>query len=180
MSSSYVVRPNSEAAFEQVIEDHLLQNGYVKVSTLFNRTYALFPEEAIAFIRTTQSKEWTKLEALHGESTATQILTDLSKWMDTYGSLHTLRHGFKCYGRTLRIAYFKAAHGLNPELEARYAANRVGITRQLHYSDRDPAKSLDVTLSVNGIPIATLELKNPLTRQTFENAKRQYRGCNFL
>lgn len=165
----------SEAAFESVIETHFLAHGYVKATNQFDRTHAIFPEEAIAFIRTTQPKEWAKLEALHGENTATQILTDLSKWMDTYGSLHTLRHGFKCYGRTLRIAYFKAAHGLNPELEARYAANRVGITRQLHYSDRDPAKSLDVTLSVNGIPIATLELKNPLTGQTFENAKRQYR-----
>jgi type I restriction enzyme R subunit len=166
---------HNEAAFESVIENYLLAYGYVRVPSQFDRTHAIFPEEAIAFIRTTQPKEWAKLEALHGENTATQILTDLSKWMDTYGSLHTLRHGFKCYGRTLRIAYFKAAHGLNPELEARYAANRVGITRQLHYSDRDPAKSLDVTLSVNGIPIATLEVKNPLTGQTFENAKRQYR-----
>lgn len=165
----------SEAAFESVIETHFLAHGYVKATNQFDRAHAIFPEEVIAFIRTTQPKEWTKLEALHGENTAKQILTDLSKWMDTYGSLHTLRHGFKCYGRTLRIAYFKAAHGLNPELEARYAANRVGITRQLHYSDRDPAKSLDVTLSVNGIPITTLELKNPLTGQTFENAKRQYR-----
>jgi type I restriction enzyme R subunit len=166
---------HNEAAFESVIENYLLAYGYVRVPSQFDRTHAIFPEEAIAFIRTTQPKEWAKLEALHGENTATQILTDLSKWMDTYGSLHTLRHGFKCYGRTLRIAYFKAAHGLNPELEARYAANRVGITRQLHYSDRDPAKSLDITLSVNGIPIATLEVKNPLTGQTFENAKRQYR-----
>jgi type I restriction enzyme R subunit len=166
---------HNEAAFESVIENYLLAYGYVRVPSQFDRTHAIFPEEAIAFIRTTQPKEWAKLEALHGENTATQILTDLSKWMDTYGSLHTLRHGFKCHGRTLRIAYFKAAHGLNPELEARYAANRVGITRQLHYSDRDPAKSLDITLSVNGIPIATLEVKNPLTGQTFENAKRQYR-----
>ncbi|HUY35783.1 MAG TPA: hypothetical protein VMV69_23770 [Pirellulales bacterium] len=49
----------------------------------------------------------------------------LCDWMDTHGSLATLRHGFKCYGRTLRVAFFKAAHELNPELEARHAANRV-------------------------------------------------------
>jgi len=94
--------------------------------------------------------------------------------MDTYGSLATLRHGFKCYGRTLRVAFFKAAHGLNPELEERYAKNRVGITRQLHFSARNE-KSLDVVLSVNGIPVATVELKNPLTGQTVEDAMRQYR-----
>ena len=47
--------------------------------------------------------------------------------MDTYGVSAYLRHGFKCYGRTLDVAYFKAAHGLNPELEERYAANQLGI-----------------------------------------------------
>ena len=94
--------------------------------------------------------------------------------MDTYGSLATLRHGFKCYGRTLRVAFFKAAHELNPELEARYAANKLGITRQLHYSQRSE-KSVDVTISLNGIPIITAELKNPLTGQTVEDAIRQYR-----
>lgn len=100
--------------------------------------------------------------------------TDLCKWMDTNGSLATLRHGFKCYGRTLRIAFFKAAHKLNPELEARYAANRLGLTRQLHYAPKSE-KSLDVTLSLNGIPVVTLELKNPLTGQTLQDAVRQYR-----
>jgi type I restriction enzyme R subunit len=74
----------------------------------------------------------------------------------------------------LRAAFFKAAHGLNPELEERYAKNRVGITRQLHFSARNE-KSLDVTVSVNGIPVATAELKNPLTGQTIEDAMRQYR-----
>ena len=74
----------------------------------------------------------------------------------------------------LRVAYFKAAHGLNPDLEARYAANRVGLTRQLHFSDRNTALSLDITLSLNGIPVATLELKNPLSGQTVEQAKQQY------
>ena len=77
------------------------------------------------------------------------------------------------YGRTLRAAFFKAAHGLNPELEAAYAANRVGITRQLRYSPRSE-KSLDIALSLNGIPVATAELKNPLTGQTVEDAVDQY------
>ncbi|MFO0644235.1 MAG: DEAD/DEAH box helicase family protein [Polyangiaceae bacterium] len=94
--------------------------------------------------------------------------------MEANGSLATLRHGFKCYGRTLFVAYFKAAHELNPELEERYAKNRLGLTRQLRFSARSE-KSLDVTLSVNGIPIATLELKNAMTGQTVEHARRQYK-----
>jgi type I restriction enzyme, R subunit len=165
---------HSEAAFETVIEAHLLKNGYVTVDREgFDRERAIFPETVLVFIRETQPTEWTKLEALHGEKTGEQILADLCKWMDAYGSLATLRHGFKCYGRTLRVAFFKAAHELNPELEARYAANRLGLTRQLRFSPHSE-KSLDITLSLNGIPIATIELKNPLTGQMVGHACRQY------
>src|SRR5947199_4206057 len=165
----------SEAAFETVIESHLLANGYVAVDRgSFDRERAIFPETVLAFIRATQPKEWARLEALHREKTGEQILSDLCKWMDTNGALATLRHGFKCYGRTLHAAYFKAAHELNPELEAHYAANRLGLTRQLHFSPRSE-KCLDVTLSLNGIPIATVELKNPLTGQRIEEARRQYK-----
>lgn len=165
----------NEAAFETVIEAHLLQNGYVQIAREgFDRERAIFPETVLAFIRETQPKEWAKLDALHGDKTGEQILGDLCKWMDANGALATLRHGFKCYGRTLHAAFFKAAHELNPELEARYAANRLGLTRQLRFSPRSE-KSLDVTLSLNGICVATVELKNPLTGQTVEEARRQYK-----
>ena len=164
----------NETAFETVIETHLLANGYVIVDQAgFDRERAIFPGAILTFIRGTQPKEWAKLEALHGDKTGEQVLTDLCKWMDTNGSLATLRHGFKCYGRTLRVAFFKAAHELNPELEVRYAANCLGITRQLHFSSRSE-KSLDVTLSLNGIPVATAELKNPLTGQTVDHGRKQY------
>lgn len=166
---------HSEAAFEKVIEQHLIGHGYIAVAReSFDRERAIFPEVVLDFIRDTQPKEWAKLEALHGPKTGEQVLTDLCKWMDANGSLATLRHGFKCYGRTLFVAYFKAAHALNPELEERYAKNRLGITRQLHYSTRSE-KSLDVTISVNGIPVVTLELKNAMTGQTAEDARRQYK-----
>ena len=175
MEGDMSIARHSEAAFETVIEAHLLQNGYVPLAREgFDRDRAIFPETVLAFIRDTQPKEWAKLEALHGDKTGEQILGDLCKWMDQNGSLATLRHGFKCYGRTLHAAFFKAAHELNPELEARYAANRLGLTRQLHFSPHSE-KSLDVTLSLNGIPVATVELKNPLTGQTVEDARRQYK-----
>ena len=164
-----------EEAFESVIEIHLLANGYVPVARGgFDRERAIFPETVLAFIHETQPKEWAKLESLHGDKTGEQILGDLCKWMDAHGVLATLRHGFKCYGRTLHIAFFKPAHELSPELNARYAANRVGLTRQLHFSPRSE-QSLDVVLSVNGLPVATLELKNLLTGQTVEDARKQYR-----
>jgi type I restriction enzyme R subunit len=167
-------RRHTELAFEDTVEQGLLATGYVSVDRAgFDRDRAIFPSVVLDFIRTTQPKEWAKLEALHGANTGEQILADLCKWMDTYGSLATLRHGFKCYGRTLRVAFFKAAHELNAELEARYAANRVGLTRQLHYSPNNE-KSIDMAISVNGVPVATAELKNPLTGQTITDAVRQY------
>ena len=164
-----------ERAFETVIEAHLLANGYVSVpGDGFDRERAIFPETVLEFIRETQPDEWDRLEALLGDRTGDQVLADLCKWMDRAGALATLRHGFKCYGRALRVAFFKAAHALNPELEVRYAANRAGLTRQLRFSPRSQ-HSVDVTLSLNGIPVATLELKNPLTGQAVEDAGAQYR-----
>ncbi len=168
------MKTHTEAAFETVLFDSLLAGGYEDVPRdAFDRERAIFTDVVIDFIRTTQQKHWEKLEALHGAKTAERIIHDLCEWMDTHGSLATLRHGFKCYGRTLRVAFFKAAHELNPELEAHHAANRVGVTRQLHYSTRNE-NSLDVVLSVNGIPVVTLELKNHLTGQTVQDAIRQY------
>ena len=143
------MKRTGEAAFETVIEAHLLANGYVSVpGGAFDRERAIFPDAALDFIRRTQPAEWGRLEALLGPQTGAQIVADLCSWMDTHGALATLRHGFKCYGRTLYAAFFKAAHDLNPELNARYAANRTGITRQLRFSPHSQ-QSLDVTLSVN-------------------------------
>src|SRR5580658_8974077 len=130
---------HTETAFESVAEATLLANGYVSLPKIaYDIQHGIFPDAVLTFIQQTQPKEWNRLDALLGYQTGSQVLADLTKWMDTNGSIATLRHGFKCYGRTLRVAYFRAAHGLNPELEARYAANRVGITRQLHHSPKRP------------------------------------------
>lgn len=169
------MKSTSEAAFETAIESVLLNDGYTQVDAKgFDRERAVFPAEVLAFIQATQAKVWDKLEALHGEQTGERVLEALCKWLNTHGMLATLRHGFKCFGKTLRVAFFRPAHGLNPELEARYQANRLGLSRQLHFSPRSE-KSLDVVLSVNGIPVVTMELKNPLSGQTAANAIHQYR-----
>jgi type I restriction enzyme, R subunit len=165
----------AESAFETAISDTLLERGYTTIAPqTFDRERVIFPSVVLDFIQRTQAQTWAKLEALHGDKTSERVLLDLCNWLDAHGSLATLRHGFKCYGRTLRVAYFKAAHGLNAELEARYAQNTLSLTRQLRYSPKTQ-QSLDVVLSVNGIPVVTLELKNPLTNQTVDDAVRQYR-----
>ena len=141
----------------------------------FDRERAVFPESVLGFVRRhTAAREWNRLEALHGARTGEQVLSDLCKWMEEHGVLATLRHGFKCYGRTLRVAYFKAAHELNPELEARYAANRLRHNTPIALFAHAHENSLDIALSLNGIPVITVELKNPLTGQRIEDAQRQY------
>jgi type I site-specific restriction-modification system R (restriction) subunit len=169
------LKRTGETAFETAIEAVLLADGYIKIpSTDFDRERAIFAEVALEFIQETQIKTWEKLEALHGDETSERVLQALCKWLGTHGVLTTLRHGFKYFGKTLRIAFFRPAHGLNPDLEAHYRANRLGLTRQLHFSPKSE-KSLDVVLSVNGIPVVTLELKIPLSGQTVANGIHQYR-----
>ena len=157
------MKQTSEAAFETAIEAVLLHDGYSKLASgAFDTERAIFPGEALTFIRETQAKTWEKLEALHGAETGERVLSALTKWLDTHGVLTTLRHGFKCFGKTLRIAFFRPAHGLNPELEARYRANRLGITRQLHFSDKNK-KSLDYIYDASGKKLAVSQdgiLKN--------------------
>ena len=87
-----------------------------------------------------------------------------------------LRSPVKDSGVTVRLCFFKPASGLDDEQTRRYDANRLGFVRQLHHSETNPGDSLDLTLVVNGIPVATAELKNPLTHQNVESAMAQYRS----
>ncbi|OWP78449.1 type I restriction endonuclease subunit R [Flavobacterium oreochromis] len=165
-----------EIAFEKSIETVLLDTGYVAIpSANYDKDKAIFPETTLTFIKNTQPKTWEKLQTILGDNTGTQILYDLTKWIELHGVLATLRHGFKCYGKQLQLAYFKPSHSMNEEVLERYHKNCFGITRQLYYSNRNQ-NSLDVVLSINGIPLVTLELKNQLSHQNITHAKQQY--CN--
>ncbi len=166
-----------EKAFEAAIEDLLLtQAGYTKADPKnFDRERALDPTILIPFIQATQPGKWEALEKLHGPNTETVVLDDLCKAMDTpgRGCLDVIRHGFKCYGKQIDVAFFKPAHGLNPETIKLYGANQLTVTRQLHYSTKNES-SIDLVLSLNGIPVVTAELKNPMTGQTVNHARHQY------
>lgn len=164
-----------EECFEDVIEAHLLAHGYATLpKNEYDLERALFPTHAIDFIRETQASEVARIEALLAEKTDETLLKDLTHWLDTHGVLPVLRNGFKCYGRSFRIAFFKPAHDMNPELAKQYTANRVSVTRQLRYSSKNN-NELDLVLSINGIPLVSAELKNPMSGQTVEHAVRQYK-----
>lgn len=174
---------HSETAFEIAIEHGLtVRGGYSGRSPAdFNEDLCLFPADVLGFIRDTQPQKWDQLEALLKGQTADQVLSDLTKELATKGTLHVLRHGFRCYGKTLRLAYFQPNTGMNPETTALYARNRLTITRQVAFTSVKKAPGgkakrciLDVTLAVNGLPVVTAELKNPLTGQRAADAKTQY------
>jgi type I restriction enzyme R subunit len=158
------MKPYFEAAFETAIEHHLTTvGGYVKGDReAFDPVRALFPADVTAFIQATQPKEWAYLVNLHKDKAEETLLDDLCRALgsDHQGCLSVLRHGFKCFGKLFRVAYFAPASGMNPETQKWYEANRLTITRQLRYSAKH-GNTLDVTLALNGIPVATLELKNP-------------------
>lgn len=166
-----------EQAFEAAIEDCLLGRGGYEMAdpANFDRERAIDPTVFIPFVKSTQPETWQALERLHGTNTEAVILDDLSKSLDaTTGSLAVIRHGFKCFGKLIRVAHFAPAHAMNPDTQRLYEANRLSLTRQLHYSTKNE-NSIDLTLSLNGIPVATAELKNPMTGQNVGHAKHQYR-----
>lgn len=170
---------HTETDFERAIEYGLITlGGYAKGNPKdFDPATALFPGDMIAFLRASQPARWEALEAMLKDRTAATVIDSLTKELASKGSLGVLRHGFKCYGKTLRLAYFRPNSGLNPESAARYAANRMTITRQVRFKS-EPLKRdcvLDVVLAVNGLPVVTVELKNPQTGQRAEDACTQYK-----
>ena len=170
---------HTEYAFEAAIEHHLTTaGGYARGDRGgFDPHRALFPAEVLAFVKATQPDEWAYLEGIQKAKAEDTLLDDLGRALDSEheGCLSVLRHGFKCFGKLFHVAWFAPASGMNPETRKRYEANRLTITRQLRYSPRH-TNTLDVTLAINGIPVATAELKNPLTAQTWRHAVTQYRN----
>jgi type I restriction enzyme R subunit len=170
---------HKEVAFESAIENYLLKNaGYTRGrNNTFDKERCLDSDVFISFIRETQPKEWAYLENFTKGRVKETLLDSLCRALDSEheGCLMVLRHGFKCYGRLFRVAFFKPPTSLNPETKRLYDANKLILTRQLNYSSKHN-KTLDLVLSLNGIPIATAELKNPMTGQTWQNAVRQYQN----
>ncbi|MBK6728414.1 MAG: type I restriction endonuclease subunit R [Xanthomonadales bacterium] len=166
----------NEKAFETYVEEILLTRGGWKSGSNaeWDKERALFPARVFAFVEETQPKLWAEMRALHAAGLEALLLTALVKELDGKGALHVLRHGFKFYGKTFRLAYFKPAHGANYEVLALFNKNQLTVTRQVpcHRGDN---RTLDIVLSVNGLPVATIELKNPGTGQNWRHAVRQYR-----
>ena len=170
----------SEKNFEAHIEAHLLNHGWQSKSGLikdadYDRDRCLIPDAVMTFIATTQPREWQKVQAVYGDDAREKFLDRLADQIDKRGTLDVLRNGITDRGGRFKMVYFRPQTTFNEELQEMYRGNVFTVVRQLHYSRADTAKSLDMALFINGIPIATVELKNPFTSQRASNAKWQYR-----
>lgn len=163
-----------EKNFESDIESYLLSHGYVKGDqATYDKSKAIDMPVLISFIQATQPKMWQRYVNVYGEKAEKQLYTIFQQNVDQNGLVHTLRYGVKDRGMDLRFAYFAPASNLNEELVQKYKSNILTCTRQFSYSTQNH-NTIDVVLSLNGIPVVALELKNQLTGQSVENAKRQF------
>lgn len=141
----------------------------------YDRTQALFAGDAIAWIKASQPKAWEAIEKSHGAAAAKVVAERLRKSLDSQGTLAVLRQGFEMVGlkHAVAMCQFRPALAMNADLQARYAANRLRVLRQVHYSIHHE-NSIDLVLFVNGIPVATAELKSHYT-QGVQDAMYQYK-----
>jgi type I restriction enzyme R subunit len=165
----------TENTFETALVQSLIeQGGYTEGNAPdYSPELGMFKYEVIKFLQESQPKRWEKISAIHGEDAENRLIQRLYKELDLRGSLDVLRNGFVDYGVRFQMAFFQPASGLNPDAVDLYNKNNLKVYRQIYYSTK-VKNSVDVLLSLNGIPVATLELKNQFTGQNVGNALKQY------
>lgn len=169
----------SEKNFETQIEEYLIYSGYEK-RYIKNRDLELFRKYAIdveilfRFLEDTQEKALNKLKKVYKDDYKTKILDRISKELHNRGMIDCIRHGIRDYGETLKLAYNKPASSMNYTTSQLYSKNIFTVSRQVYYSN-DKNNSIDMMISLNGLPIIIMELKNQFTGQSVENSKKQFR-----
>lgn len=169
---------HKEIAFEDDVCQHLAANGWLYAegdAAGYDRARALFPADLIAWVQASQPQAWEALSKNHGAAAESTLLDRVRKQMDDRGTLDVLRHGVELLGlrQPLVLAQFKPALAMNADIVARYQANRLRVVRQVRYSLHNE-NSIDLVLFLNGIAVATVELKTNFT-QSIDDAVDQYR-----
>lgn len=166
---------HTEATFEAAIVEHLCYHGWIQGNASdFSKDLAFDKQAILDFVQSSQSKEWEKLKQYYKDETEIKFIQRLFKELDLRGMLDVLRHGIIDSGVKFKLAYFKPDSKLNPDTIEQYKLNRLYVTRQVYFSEKN-RKSIDLVLSINGLPVATIELKNHFTGQTVNEAMEQYK-----
>lgn len=165
-----------EKNFEDDIERYFLEEGgYIKGNQeTYDRERAIDMPLLISYIEKTQPKEWKRYKVKYGIKAERQLYRVFQENVNQCGLINVLRKGISDFGIKIRFCYFKPASTLNDVLVNHYKANILSVTRQFAYSKLNN-NTIDMVLSINGIPIIALELKNQITGQNIENSKQQWR-----
>lgn len=166
---------HTESTFESAIIEYLCDNGWqLGYAEDFNAASALDVKTVIQFIQSSQNNEWQKLQQYYKEETQNKFIQRLIKELDLRGMLDVIRHGVNDSGCKFKLAYFKPDSNLNPDTIELHQQNIFTVTRQVYFSEKNK-KSIDLVLLLNGLPVATIELKNHFTGQAVKEAMEQYR-----
>ncbi len=164
---------HKEERFETEIVVHLTDNGWVEGSSKgYDVALGLYPEDLLTYIKRTQPQAYEKMQRREGARTDEVLCKHIAKNMDKHGALHTLRKEVKYIGAKFKLCRFKPELP-NPDTQAHYDANILRVVRQVYYSAKN-TNSIDLVFFLNGIPIATAELKTDFT-QNVQDAINQYR-----
>lgn len=181
------VKLHTEEAFEQHFVGQLVETqGYIERFDTpeihnYDPELALDKELLINFVKQTQPESWSLMESKFGSKVEDMFCKEVDKKLKGSDILTVLRNGIQfTWGAAIKLCYFKPASNVNPNLEKLYEANTLSVIRQVYYSVKDKGEkgknnSIDIVLFLNGIPVATIELKNSFTNQTIQDAIRQYK-----
>ncbi|SJZ76356.1 type I restriction endonuclease subunit R [Novilysobacter spongiicola] len=170
---------HQEHHFEREICAHLAAHGWLYAegdAAHYDRKHGVFLPDLLAWVEATQPDSWQRLLKTHGPQLGERLADRIRKNLDDRGTLDVLRRGVEMLGlkQPLSLVQFKPALGMNPVTQQHYAANRLRVVRQVKHSPNRPNDCLDLVLFVNGIAVATAELKSDFT-QSVGDAVDQYR-----
>lgn len=194
-----MISKSNEQTFQIDIINQMIENGWQLGSPAgYNRQLGLYEEDVLGFVQETQDEQWQKYCKIYPQNPEKHFLERVARQLDkvdpnaanrelrTFGTLGVLRHELRDRGTRFKLCQFKPDHDLNPDTLARYAKNRLRIVPELVYSpyanddhldangNKSKAWRIDLVLFVNGLPVATLELKSEF-KQAVESAIKQYK-----
>ena len=169
---------HKEVNLETEICDYLGSHGWLYIEgdgANYDRALSLYPNDILEWVQNAYPTAWEAITKNHGAKAKGVLLSRIREEIYARGTLEVLRHGIQMLGlrNELKLAEFKPALAINPDITARYKANRLRVIRQVHYSEQNE-NSIDLVLFLNGIPVATVELKTDFT-QSIDDAIDQYR-----
>lgn len=164
---------HKEIVFETEIVRYLTNNDWVEgKSDGYDKALALYPEDVVSFIKTTQPEAYEKFAKRYVTDTDLHLVKEVAKNLDKQGALFYLRNEMKFIGGKFRLCQFQPDLP-TPGLLEKYQQNILRVVRQVYYSEHNQ-NSIDLVLFVNGLPVATLELKTDFT-QNVQDAINQYK-----